>query len=171
MSQKVKFQGSTDYCEQLQHKESIGSGWQGQQMLMNIARHMDLTIMQADKTFWSTRLQRIFGRSNCIRRILWDIRSTWDERIPDKCEEFFVRLFRRKRAARQSEKGFSKVGEYFWVSCNNKSNREWLYEWQVYVVIHKDISVPGNCKSDGHKVSREHRRVSSESSGVVGDHL
>ena len=168
MSRKVKFQGSADDCEQSQHNESIGSGWQWQRMLMNIAGHMDLTIMQADKTFGSTRLQRIFRRSNCIRRILWDIWSTGDERIPDKCEELFVGLFRWKRAARQSEKGFSKVGEYFRVSCNNKKG--WKYERRGYAVIHKDSTVLRDCKRNQHKFSGVDRRISSKSSGEAGNH-
>ena len=33
---------------------------------MNIARHLELTIMHADKNFKSHRLLRIFGRSNSI---------------------------------------------------------------------------------------------------------
>ena len=38
--------------------------------------------------------------------------------------------------------------ENFGVSCNNKINWEALYEWRVYVVIHRGLSMEGNCKSD-----------------------
>ena len=38
--------------------------------------------------------------------------------------------------------------EKFGVSCNNKINWEALYEWRVYVVIHRGLSMEGNCKSD-----------------------
>ena len=38
--------------------------------------------------------------------------------------------------------------ENFGVSCNNKINWETLYEWRVYVVIHRGLSMEGNCKSD-----------------------
>ena len=41
----------------------------------------------------------------------------------------------------------------------------------MYVFIHRDILGVGNYKSNGHKVLREHRKVSSESSGAAGDHL
>ena len=58
----------------------------------------------------------------------------------------------------------------FGVSCNNKINWETLYAWRVYVVIHRSLSMEGNCKSNGHKVSRENRRVSSKSSGAAGGH-
>ena len=47
------------------------------------------------------------------------------------------------------------IGEYFGVSCNNKSNWEWMYERQVYVAIHRDLSVVGNCKGGGLKGSRK----------------
>ena len=47
-----------------------------------------------------------------------------------------------------------------------------MYERQVYVAIHRDLSVVGNCKGGGLKGSRrKHRRVSSESSGESIDHL
>ena len=41
--------------------------------------------------------------------------------------------------------------ENFGVSCNNKINGETLYEWRVYVVIHRSLSMEGNCKSDEQK--------------------
>ena len=41
----------------------------------------------------------------------------------------------------------------------------------MYVFIHRDISMVGNCKGNGHKVSKEFQRVTSKSSGAVGDHL
>ena len=43
--------------------------------------------------------------------------------------------------------------ENFEVSCNNKISWEALYERRVYVVIHRGLSVEGNCKSNGHKFS------------------
>ena len=36
---------------------------------------------------------------------------------------------------------------------------------KVYVVIHRGLTVEGNCKSDEHKFSGEHQGVSLESSG------
>ena len=59
-------------------------------------------------------------------------------------------------------------GEQFGASCNNKING--IECRQVYAVIHTDLSVVRNSKSDGHIVSRAHRRVSSESSGAAGGH-
>ena len=60
--------------------------------------------------------------------------------------------------------------ENFGVSCNNKINGETLYEWRVYVVIHRSLSMKGNCKSDEHKFSGYQRRVSSGSSRAADDH-
>lgn len=52
---------------------------------MNIAIHMDVSIKQADNTFGSNRLQRIFGRSNSILKNFWKayeqlgmkVQTTW----------------------------------------------------------------------------------------------
>ena len=41
--------------------------------------------------------------------------------------------------------------ENFGVSCNNKISWETLYEWRVYVVIHRGLSMEGNCKNDAIK--------------------
>ena len=60
--------------------------------------------------------------------------------------------------------------ENFGVSCNNKINWETLYEWRVYVVIHRSLSMKGNCKSDEHKFSGYQRRVSLGSSRAADDH-
>ena len=60
--------------------------------------------------------------------------------------------------------------ENFEVSCNNKINWETLYDWRVYVVIHRSLSMKGNCKSDEHKFSGYQRRVSSGSSRTADDH-
>ena len=47
-----------------------------------------------------------------------------------------------------------------------------MYEQQVQVVIHRDLSVVGDCKDGGLKGSRRnHRRVSSKSSDESIDHL
>ena len=46
-----------------------------------------------------------------------------------------------------------------------------MYEWQVYAVFHKDLSVEGIAMAKGRRVSGKHQRVSSESSGAAGDHL
>ena len=76
-----------------------------------------------------------------------------------------------KNSKAVSSKDSQNNRENFGVSCNNKINWETLYEWRVYVVIHRSLSMKGNYKSNGDKVLREHRRVSSESSGVAVDHL
>ena len=41
--------------------------------------------------------------------------------------------------------------ENFGVSCNNKSNWKRRFGRQVYVAIHGDLSVVGNCNGEGHK--------------------
>ena len=60
--------------------------------------------------------------------------------------------------------------ENFGVSCNNKINWETLYEWRVYVVIHRSLSMEGNFKSDEHKFSGYQWRVSSGSPRAADDH-
>ena len=44
---------------------------------MNIAIHMDLSIMQANKTFGSTRLQRIFERSDSNTKYFVKHKYNW----------------------------------------------------------------------------------------------
>ena len=56
-----------------------------------------------------------------------------------------------KNSKAVSSKDSQNNRENFGVSCNNKSNWETLYEWRVYVVIHRSLSMEGNCKSEGHK--------------------
>ena len=51
--------------------------------------------------------------------------------------------------------------ENFRVSCNNKIDGECLYEWQVYVAIHRGISMIGNLQRRWAQVSREN----------IGDYL
>ena len=41
--------------------------------------------------------------------------------------------------------------KYYKASCNNKINWGWQHEWQVYVVIQRDLSVIWNCNGEGHK--------------------
>ena len=41
----------------------------------------------------------------------------------------------------------------------------------MHVFIHRDILVVGNCKSNGHKVSKEYQRVTLKSSGAARNHL
>jgi hypothetical protein len=56
----------------------------------------------------------------------------------------------RKELQGSKLKGFRDNGEYFEASCNNKSDEEWSWEWQMYADIHRDISVVVNCKGDAH---------------------
>ena len=46
-----------------------------------------------------------------------------------------------------SLKDFWNNRENFEVSCNNKINWETLYEWRVYVVIHRSLSMEGIAKA------------------------
>ena len=50
-----------------------------------------------------------------------------------------------------SSKDYRNNRENFGVSRNNKINWETLYEWRVYVVIHRSLLMEGNCISDGTK--------------------
>ena len=75
-----------------------------------------------------------------------------------------------KNSKAVSSKDSRSSKENFGVSCNNKINWETLYEWRVYVVIHRSPSMKGNCKSDEHKSSGYQQRVSSGSSRAADDH-
>ena len=125
-----------------------------------ITRLMGLTIMQANKNFKSNRLLRIIGRSNSILKTGYSVSA---------------RIIRRGIQVTKNSKAVSSKDswnnrENFGVSCNNKINWETLYEWRVYVVIHRSLPMKGNCKSDEHKFSGYQRRVSSGSSRAADDH-
>ena len=140
-------------------------------MSTKITRNMELTIMQANKNFKSNRLLRIFGRPNgisktivkCMNQLGMDGSSISARNYPYRyscgkiCKAVGTKYYRDNR-------------EDFGVSCNNKINWETLYEWRVYVVIHRSLSMKGNCKSDEHKFSGCQRRVSSGSSRAADDH-
>ena len=134
-------------------------------------RLMGLTIMQASKNFKSQRLQRIFGRSNSISKTIVKHMNNWGM----SGYSISARIIRRgiqvtKNSKAVSSKDSRNNRENFGVSCNNKINWETLYEWRVYVVIHRSLSMKGNCKSDEHKFSGYQRRVSSGSSRAADDH-
>ena len=122
---------------------------------IKITRLMGLIILQASKNFKSQRLHKVFGRSNSILKTFvkrmnnwgWaDTRQVWGLicrgiHVAKNCKAVGTKCFRNNR-------------ENFGVSCNNKINGEWLYQWQMHVVIHRGLSMEGNCNSDGTK-SRE----------------
>ena len=126
-----------------------------------ITRLMGLTIMQASKNFKSNRLLRIFERSNGILKTI----VKYLNQLGMTGYSVSARIIGRgiqvtKNSKAVSSKDSQNNRENFGVSCNNKINWETLYEWRVYVVIHRSLSMKGNCKTGGHKVSSEHRRVS-----------
>ena len=90
----------TDDCEYLQPIGSERSESQSQRILTNIDIHMELTIMQAGKTFQSNRLLRILDDWIAFRRHLWNAWTTVDERIPSKCEELFIHVFMLKSCSK-----------------------------------------------------------------------
>ena len=139
--------------------------------VIKTTRLMGLTIMQASKNFKSQRLQRIFGRSNIILKTFVKHMNNWGM----SGYSVSARIIRRgiqvtKNSKAVSSKDSRNNRENFGVSCNNKINWETLYEWRVYVVIHRSLSMKGNCKSDEHKFSGYQRRVSSGSSRAADDH-
>ena len=75
-----------------------------------------------------------------------------------------------KNSKAVSSKDSRSSKENYGVSCNNKINWETLFEWRVYVAIHRSLSLKGNCKSDEHKFSGYQRRVSLGSSRAADDH-
>ena len=136
-----------------------------------IPRLMGLIIMIVSKNFKSKKAPEDFRRSN-------DIRNTFVKYLNQLGMSGYsvsARIIRRGiQVTRNSEAVSSKDSrnnrENFRVSCNNKINWETLYEWRVYVVIHRSLSMKGNCKSDEHKFSGYQRRVSSGSSHAADDH-
>ena len=136
-----------------------------------ISRFMGLIIMLVSKNFKSNRLLKIFGRSN-------DILNTFVKYLNQLGMSGYsvsARIIRRgiqltKNSRVVSSRDSRSNKENFEVSCNNKINLETLYEWRVYVVIHRSLSMKGNCKSDEHKLSGYQRRVSSGSSRAADDH-
>ena len=132
---------------------------------------MGLTIMLVSKNFKSNRLLKIFGRSN-------DILNTFVKYLNQLGMSGYsvsARIIRRGIQVTMNNKVVSSKdsrndSENFGVSCNNKIIWKTLYEWRVYVVIHRSLSMKGNCKSDEHKFSGYQRRVSSGSSRATDDH-
>ena len=119
-----------------------------------ITRILGLTIMQANKNFKSNRLLRIFGRSNSILKTIVEYLN----QLGMTGYSVSARIIRRgiqvtKNSKAVSSKDSRNNRENFRVSCNNKINWETLYEWRVYVVIHRSLSMEGNCKSDEQKFS------------------
>ena len=136
-----------------------------------ISRFMGLIIMLVSKNFKSNRLLRIFGSSNSISKTF----VNYLNQLGTRGYSVSARIIRRgiqvtKNSKAVSSKDSRNNRENFGVSCNNKINWETLYEWRVYVVIHRSLSMKGNCKSDEHKFSGYQRRVSSGSSRAADDH-
>ena len=119
-----------------------------------ISRLMGLIIMLVSKNFKSNRLLKIFGRSN-------DILNTFVKYLNQLGMSGYsvsARIIRRgiqvTKNSRVVSSGDSQNNrENFGESCNNKIIWETLYEWRVYVVNHRSLSMKGNCKSDEHKFS------------------
>ena len=134
-------------------------------------RDLRLIIMQVSKNFKSKRLLRIFERSNGILNTF----VKYLNQLGVSGYSVGARIIRRgiqvtKNSKAVSSKDSRNNRENFGVSCNNKINWETLYEWRVYVVIHRSLSMKENCKSNEHKFSGYQRRVSSGSSRAADDH-
>ena len=140
-------------------------------MPIRLREFLGLTIMQANKNFKSNRLLRIFGRSNSILKTIVEYLN----QLGMTGYSVSARIIRRgiqvtKNSKAVSSKDSRNNRENFGVSCNNKINWETLSEGRVYVVIHRSLSMKGNCKSNEHKFSDYQRRVSSGSSCAADDH-
>ena len=128
--------------------------------------------MQESKNFKSNRLLRIFGSSNSILKTFVKCMNNWGWADTRQVRGIICRgIYVARNCKAVGTKYTQNNKENFRVSCNNKINWEALYEWRVFVVIHRDILMVGNCKSNGHKVSREYQRVYSKSSGAASSHL
>ena len=81
-------------------------------MSRKATKHMELTIMQADKNFKSNKLQRIFGRSKSIPKNFVKHMNNWDEWILDNCEDLTVRFFMRSELQGSNSRDFRNNEEY-----------------------------------------------------------
>ena len=153
------------------HVESIGSKWRCLRILTNIARHMESIHNASRQVLQSNKLLRIFGGSNSISKTIVKHMNNWGMSgysVSARIIHRGIQVTKNSKAV--SSKDSRNNRENFGVSCNNKINWETLYEWRVYVVIHRSLSMKGNCKSDEHKFSGYQRRVSSGSSRAADDH-
>ena len=119
-----------------------------------ISRLMGLIIMLVSKNFKSNRLLRIFGRSNGILNTF----VKYLNQLGMSRYSVSARIIRKgiqvtKNGKAVSSKDSRNNKGNFGVSCNNKINWETFYEWRVYVVIYRSLSMKQNCKSDEHKFS------------------
>ena len=84
---------------------------------------MGLTIMQASKNFKSNRLLRIFERSNSILKTIVKHMNNWGVSgysISARIIHRGIQVTKNSKAV--SSKDYRNNNEYFWVSCNNKTN-------------------------------------------------
>ena len=111
-------------------------------------RLMGLTIMQASKNFKSNRLLRISEVQIVFWRLLWNTWINWGwANIRWVLESILNGIHVAKNSKAVSSKDSRSSKENFGVSCNNKINWETLYEWRVYVAIHKSLSLKGIAKA------------------------
>ena len=97
--------------------------------VIKTTRLMGLTIMQANKSFKSNRLLRIFGRSNRILKTI----VKYLNQLGMSGYSLSARIIRRgiqvtKNSKAVSLKDSRNNRENYGVSCSNKINRETLYE-------------------------------------------
>ena len=121
---------------------------------MNIARHMGSIHNASRQVLQRNKLLRIFGGSNSISKTIVKHMNNWGMSgysISARIIHRGIQMTKNSKAV--SSKDSQNNRENFGVSCNNKINWETLYEWRVYVVIHRSLSMEGNCKSDEHKFS------------------
>ena len=105
--------------------------------------------MQASKNFKSNRLLMISEVQIVFWRLLGNTWINWGwANIRWVLEIIHSGIHVAKNSKAVSSKDSRSSKENFGVSCNNKINWEALYEWRVYVVIHRGLSMEGNCKSD-----------------------
>ena len=102
----------------------------------------------------SNKLLGNFGGSNSISKTF----VNYLNQLGTSGYSVSVRIIRRGIQVTRNSKAVSSKDsrnnrENFGVSCNNKINGETLSEWRVYVVIHRSLSMEGNCKRDEHKFS------------------
>ena len=138
---------------------------------MNIAKHMESIHNASRQVLQSNKLLRIFGRSNSISKTIVKHMNTGGMSgysISARIIRRGIQVTKNNKAVRSKDSRNNR--ENFGVSCNNKINWETLYEWRVYMVIHRSLSMKGNCKSDEHKSSGYQQRVSSGSSRAADDH-
>ena len=81
---------------------------------MNIARHMELTIMKASKNFKSNRLSKIFGRSNGIFKSIVKYMNQLGMSESSISVRNYLQVYSRRKELTVGTKDSRDIGKFLW---------------------------------------------------------